>query len=358
MRRIYLYAVIPGDARPKLEIAGPGSDAPRLRIIRGDALAAVVGAAPAADFHAMPREQAVRYLLAHQRVVEAVMRSSAALPVKFGTTLPDEASVVGMLNRGRSLLEAPLVELAQYVQVELIVSWNIDDIVREVAAGDAIVRLKAQIAAQAGGASGEQRIAVGKLVKEGIDRHREDCRSRIVAAVRAVAADVVENALMDDRMIVNLALLLPKDAGDALDARLAALDREFGERLHFRCVGPLPPYSFATVEVSLPSFETIDRARHALSLGESAGLADIKSAYRRQIRQIHPDLAATKPAGDAGRLTDAYRTLVNYAAALPAGAARNAASEGCRFDRGAVEGSILVMVRRQALAGLQAESLP
>ena len=121
-----------------------------------------------------------------------------------------------------------------------------------------------------------------------IERHREDRRSRIVAAVRSVAADVVENALMDERMIANLALLMAKDAGDALDRRLAVLDKEFGERLHFRCVGPLPPYSFATVEVSLPSFDAVDRARHALSLGESAGLADIKSAYRRQIGRSTP----------------------------------------------------------------------
>ena len=69
---------------------------------------------------------------------------------------------------------------------------------------------------------------------------------------------------MDDRMVANLALLLPKPASDALDRRLAELDEEFGSRLNFRCVGPLPPYSFATVEVNPPSFEAIDRARRGL----------------------------------------------------------------------------------------------
>ncbi len=183
------------------------------------------------------------------------MRTAVALPVKFGTTLPDDAAVVSMLARGAPILAAPLAELAQYVQVELVVSWNIDDIVREAAADDAIVRFKALIASQPGGASHEQRLAIGKMMKEFIDRRREACRLRIVTAVRSVAADVVENALMDDRMIANLALLMARSAGEKLDRQLAALDKEFGERLHFRCVGPLPPYSFATVEVSLPSFE-------------------------------------------------------------------------------------------------------
>ena len=267
-----------------------------------------------------------------------------------------------MLKRGATVLAPPLTELSQHVQVELIVSWNIDDIVREFAADDVVVRLKAQIAAQPGGASNDQCIAIGKVVKEFVDRRREYCRNRIVTTVRSFAADVVENALMDERMIANLALLLAKDAGDALDKRLAELDKEFGERLHFRCIGPLPPYSFATVEVSLPSFEAIDGARRALSLGEK----------RRTWRKSSPPIIGRfgkctpislplQPAddGDATKLTDAYKTLMNYAEALPSAAGDETPGEtGYRFDRGTVEGSILVMVRRQDLTAARAEAQP
>ena len=360
MSRIYLYAIVPAAERPPLEVAGVWPPEPQVRIIRGDALAAVVGAAPPIDFRALSREDAVRYLLAHQRVVESVMRTSAALPVKFGTDLANEAAVASMLACGTTILAPPLAELSQHVQVELIVSWSIDDVLREVAAEDAVVRLKAQIAAETDGAtSRDQRLAIGRLVKDSIDRRRESYRSRIVTTVRSVAADLVENALMDDQMVANLALLLAKDASDALDHRLAELDEEFGKRLNFRCIGPLPPYSFATVEVGLPSFEAVDRARRVLSLGERAGLAEIKSAYRRQIRQVHPDLTAAVHVdeGDATRLTDAYKTLMNYAEALPSAAGDDAVGEtGYRFDRGTVEGSILVMVRRQDLTVARAET--
>ena len=172
----------------------------------------------------------------------------------------------------------------------------------------------------AGGAGSEQRLAIGKVVKESVDRHREDCRNRIVATIRSVAADLVENAVMDDRMVANLALLLAKDASDALDRRLAALDEEFGKRLNFRYIGPLPPYSFATVEVSLPSFEAVDRARRVLkprregrSCGNQVRLSSTDSASA-------PRSAATSVPVDEGgatRLTDAYKTLMNYAEALP-----------------------------------------
>jgi hypothetical protein len=361
MSRIYLYAVVPAVERPPFDVDGVWPVEPRVQIIRGEALAAVVSAAPPIDFAALSRDDAIRYLLAHQRVVETVMRSSAALPVKFGTTLPDEAAVVSMLVRGATVLAPPLAEHSQHVQVELIITWNIEDILRDVAAEDAVVRLKGEIAAQADGATGDQRLAIGKMVKESIDRRRELCRSRIVTAVRSIAADVAENALMDDRMVANLALLLAKDASDELDGRLAELDKEFGELLHFRCIGPLPPYSFATVEVGLPSFEAIDGARRALSLGESAGLSEIKSAYHRQIRQVHPDVKTAAPAEEIGaaRLTDAYKTLMKYAEALPSASGDEApGATGYRFDRSTVEGSILVMVRRQELAAAHAEAQP
>jgi len=359
MSRIYVYAIIPAGKRELLDVAGLWPADPQVRTIDGNGLAAVVSASPPVDFRGLAREEAVRYLLAHQRVVEAVMRISAALPVKFGTTLPDEATVASVVIRGAPVLMPPLAAVSQHIQVELVVCWRIEDVLQEIAGEEAVVKCKAQIDTQAGGATSDQCVAIGKLVKESIDRRRESYRSRIVTSVGSIAVDVIENALMDNRMVANLALLLAKDANDLLDRRLAELDEEFGGRLNFRCVGPLPPYSFATVELSLPSFEAIDRARRDLSLGQRAGLAEIKSAYRRRMREAHPDLRPALPtdADRAARLTDAYETLMTYAAALPASTDRDTSDDtSYRFDRGTVERSILLTVGRQELAAAAAEA--
>ena len=134
--------------------------------IARESLAAVVGASPPVNFQGLARADLAAYLLAHQRVVEAVMRASTALPVKFGTTLPDPSAIVSLLVHGAPILAPPLAELSQYIQVELVVSWKIDDVLHEIAAEDAILLLKAQISAQSQGATTDQRVAVGKLVKE------------------------------------------------------------------------------------------------------------------------------------------------------------------------------------------------
>jgi hypothetical protein len=336
------------------------ADDPRVHLLAGKSIGAVIGASPPIDFRALSREDAVRYLLSHQRVVEAVMRLTPALPVKFGTTLPDEAAVARLLERGAPVMAARLAEFARHVQVELIVTWNMEEVLRETAAEEDVACLKSKAETQPSAATTAMRIELGKLVKASIERRRASCRERILGALRPIATDLAENALMDDRMVANLALLLPESAGEALDQRLNELDREFGERLNFRCVGPLPPYSFATVEVSTPSFDVIDGARRALSLGDSANLADIKEAYYRLIRHHHPDRAPVQLAseGVSARLTDAYRTLTRYAASLLSTAGESARAEPeCRFDRVAVEDAILVAVRRQELAVSAPESM-
>ena len=58
MSRLYLYAIVPAAERPPFEVAGCGRPSRRCAIIRGDALAAVVSAAPPTDFRALSREDA------------------------------------------------------------------------------------------------------------------------------------------------------------------------------------------------------------------------------------------------------------------------------------------------------------
>jgi len=360
MSGIYVYAIIPAMQRQTFEVAGLCGADPRVRTICGNGIAAVVGTSPPIDFRALSREEAVRYLLAHQRVVEAVMRITPTLPVKFGTTLPDEAVVARLLERGAAVLATRLADLLQQVQVELIVTWSVEEAFREVAAEDAIAQLKSEIEAQGAEATTDARIALGRLVKEAIDSKRESYRRRILAVLRPMSTDLTENALMDDCMVANLALLLPVGASETLDQRLTQLDAEFDERLNFRCVGPLPPYSFATVEVSLPCFEAIDRARRSLDLGDSANLADIKAAYRKLIQRFHPDHGGASPGdGVSARLTDAYKTLTSYARALSSmnGEGPSAGSD-FRLDRGTIEGAILVAVQRQELASSCREAVP
>jgi len=54
-----------------------------------------------------------------------------------------------------------------------------------------------------------------------------------------------------DRQALNLQLLVDGARRAELDAVLSSLSVELGDRFAFRYVGPLPPYSFTELELSV-----------------------------------------------------------------------------------------------------------
>lgn len=348
MGATHLHAIIPTGDEVTFDVNGmDGSYGKVYSVPHGD-IAAVVSASPLADYRDLEREQAVHYLLNHQSVVETVMRSFPLLPVKFGTTLPDIPDVRLLLAQGESLFRTTLEKFAGLVQLEVVVLWNLSEVLQEIGQEEPIVQLKAQVTARGVEATVTERIAVGQMVQASLERRRAMLQDRLLPPLRELTLDTAINPLMDDNMVANVALLVDEAGSKAMEERLEALDEEFGGRLHFRCVGPLPPYSFASVEVQKLSFEAIDEARTQLGLGETASLDEIKHAYRRLAGRLHPDHNPDNP--DAGArmtaLTQAYDLLTMYAGNL-ASEGENAQQAACRFDRQTVEKTLLIAIRRQ-----------
>lgn len=356
MSELSLYAIFaPGDAvAPQAAIDGA-------RVVRHGGLAALVGEDGGGDLQALSREEAVRRLIDHQRIVEGVMGQGVVLPVKFGTTLPDEGAVVRVLAQAAPMFRPRLAALAGQVQIELAVTWPVQTVLGEIAAGDDVRRLKATIVARGEQATVDERVALGRFVKAALDGRRAAAAEVIRAAVAPLVADVVENALLDDRMVANLALLVPQAGIAALEQAVDRLDVVFGGLMTFRLVGPLPPYSFAMVEVARTSVAEIETARQALGLGLAADPDEIRAAYRQAAKQCHPDVG-TAPGPDADArfacLTAAYRSLAAYAEARRGLAATDAVDAEGDFEPSAVERTMIVAVRRQDAAASGAGAAP
>ena len=342
MAMMHLYAVIP--ARKEARLGVVGVDQREVRCIAAGNFAAVVGGAPLPDYRDIDRKQAIGYLLAHQRVVETVMREHRLLPVKFGTILPDEHSVLRLLAQGADVFRTALTRLESKIQVEVMALWNLNAVLQEAAREDSVVRFKSAAATATKAVGVEDQVALGKMVYSLVEERRASLKDSLVSRLREVACDVIVNPDMDESMVMNLALLVEDNARDLLDARLRELDTEFGGKLNFRCVGPLPPYSFATVEVKVPTFYEVDKARRLLELGERHHRSEIKQAYRRLVGPIHPDICPDNPEADGlvSDLASAYRLLMSYADSSGGGEPMV-----CSFDRRTVERTVMISICRQ-----------
>jgi hypothetical protein len=158
-------------------------------------------------------------------------------------------------------------------------------------------------------------------------------------------------------MVANLALLINRPSKEILDRQLEALDQEFNGQLLFRCVGPLPPYSFATVDVQVPSFETVDKARRTLGLEDLVVANDIKQAYYQLATRLHPDRNRDDPEAPTrmAELAEAHQFLTAYAEAVRAwqggdkhgnnGTSR--ALPNIPFDQQTVARVMMISIRRQ-----------
>jgi hypothetical protein len=121
--------------------------------------------------------------------------------------------------------------------------------------------------------------------------------------------------LMDEKMVLNTAFLLSRSRLTDFERRIEAINDGFEEKLNFRCVGPLPPYSFYTLEISKPQFEQIDWARKQLGLAcDFVTAEDIKKAHRRSALACHPDKnpGAANIEKKFDETAKAYKILLNY----------------------------------------------
>jgi len=327
------------------DVVGMDEDDQAYSIVRGD-LAAVVSATPLDDYRGLDRTTGVRYLVIHQQVIEAVMEEYSILPVKFGTVLPDKAWVQRLLEKGDVLFHETLKKVMGRVQMEVVVLWNLAAVFQEIGQGETVVQLKAKLTGRPPEETVAERVVMGQVVQGLLERRRSALEHRLLPSLKEVAFDSVVNPSMNDSMVINLALLVDEAGRQALDRRLEQLDKEFKGQLTFRRVGPLPPYSFATVQVRIPSFQEVDQARRLLELAEVVDPDNIKQAYRRMAGQFHPDHNLDDPAAEdrMAKLTEAYLLLSAYTNSIPE------SGYPLLFDRQTVEQSLLIAINRQSEA--------
>ncbi len=205
---------------------------------------------------AIERYEATRQnLLAHERVIEAVMREQTPLPVRFGTVADHDkpvANIQKLLESRAAEFDRLLHEMEGMVELGLKAFWRSENLVFDeiVAENERIRTLRDALQRQPGGVSQVARMRLGEMVKTALARKRDAEASRILAPLRLIADRVTDNPVLLDRMIVNSAFLVRQDRESEFDQLVASLDRELGQPIRLMYVGPVAPYNFVRIVVN------------------------------------------------------------------------------------------------------------
>ncbi len=299
---------------------------------------AVVSDCEIVDYTFMRKDVLARLLVRHQKVIERIMSFEyTIIPMRLGIFAKNQTEVKDILNKGYRLIKDVAHKINEKVEIDVSATWSdFNTILKEAGEEKEIKEFKEKLLANPKGVTLEAQMKAGAMVKKALDGKRQRCASKIQDTLMSISEDSRQHELMDDKMVINSAFLIEKYKQKDFDRKVEKLNTEFGERLNFRCVGPLPPYSFYTLEIKKMEFKDLDWARKKLELNIATSKDEIRKAYQRQAFSLHPDKNPNVPGieREFDEVTKAYKTLWEYCQ-----------GEKCSFDEEEFKkNSILVKV--------------
>jgi hypothetical protein len=213
---IYVYAISDSPDRPEVR----GLQGAALSTSGRDGLFAIWSEHEEARLEA---DEAV--LLEHERVVEALLKQGAVLPMRFGSWMRDPAAVLELLDERRSEFELGLERVRGAVEI------GVRALVRE------------EPAERVPALAGADRPGTAYMLA----RLNDEKRSALVAAHLRGPLQALSRASADRKTSlsgsVNTAYLVDRGDVDAFRAAVQKLD-EVVDEATIVCTGPWPPYSF------------------------------------------------------------------------------------------------------------------
>ncbi|ODS34280.1 MAG: gas vesicle protein [Candidatus Scalindua rubra] len=312
----YIYGVINLNNGDNFQPIKAGWGNQELYAISHQDIACVVSDSPGLNLEIMEKEELGRYLVNHQSAIEEVMKTHTIIPIKFGTEVENKLEVGQILERGYSKFKDRLKNFDGKIELDVTAVWSdLNKIIKVMGEEDKEIRdFKEKIARKPPGETLQDRIKIGVMIKTALEKKNEETQNQIIDCLKEKAIDFQKHKIMDDRMILTCAFLLDRDKESEFDEALNELDKRHDGLINFKCVGPLPPYSFTTMEVKKVGFRQLNEAGNLLDLGEEVTADDIKDSYRKKTLDCHPDKDPDDPvlAERFEEITRAYKMLTSF----------------------------------------------
>lgn len=273
----------------------------------------VVSNSPIQDYTSILKETLGHLLIKHQTIIEEIMKNHTIIPAKFGTFVFDDDEVIDVLKRGYSKFKELFLILDEKIEVNVSATWaDLNSIMKEISEKDKQIReFKTEIIRKPPSQNFQDRIKIGMMIKDSLDKRREKEQTHIIDYLKEFTIDFQKHPVMDGKMILNCAFLLEKRKEPDFDLKLKTLDKEYQQKVNFRCIGPLPSYSFFTCQLKRVKYSQIDQARKLLGLTDKLSLEKIKDSYRKIAQKDHPDkdLNNLQLEEDFEKINQAYQLL-------------------------------------------------
>jgi Gas vesicle synthesis protein GvpL/GvpF len=243
----YVYGIL--HSRDKLEFGrvGIGGAGELVYSVNYQDIAAVVSNTSVYIFDPT-RENA----LAHEHVIETVMKNYTIIPMSFGTVFRTDNDIREVLKSIYSSLKDVLHQMGGKLEFGLKVNWDRDRIIEDIKQeNEEIRKFHQEIIRKHLQSTYLARMQLGRMIDKALAERSIAYVREIYEALRGVCVASRDNQPIGDKMIMNAAFLVEREREPEFDEAINNIAKKYGQRLKFKYTGPWPPYNFVNIRLKL-----------------------------------------------------------------------------------------------------------
>jgi uncharacterized protein (UPF0297 family) len=190
--------------------------------------------------------------LAHEHVIETVMKNYSIIPMSFGTVFRTDDDIREVLKSIYSSLKDVLKQMAGKLEFGLKVNWDRDEIIEQLKQEDEEIRkFHQEIIRKHLQSTYLARMQLGRMIDKALVERATQYVREIYEGLRGVCVASRDNQPIGEKMIMNAAFLVERQREADFDAVVNRIARKYGKRLRFKYTGPWPPYNFVNIRLKL-----------------------------------------------------------------------------------------------------------
>jgi hypothetical protein len=243
----YVYGIVQTKERMDFGKIGIGGAGESVYTVNHMDIAAVVSKTAVAIFDPT-RENA----LAHEHVIETVMKNYTIIPMSFGTVFRTDDDIREVLKSIYASLKDVLKQMSGKLEFGLKVNWDRDQIIEELKQQDEeIGRFHQEIIRKQLQSTYFARMQLGRMIDKALAERATQYVREIYEGLRGVCVASRDNQPIGDKMIMNAAFLVDRSREAEFDSVVNKIAKKYGKRLKFKYTGPWPPYNFVNIRLKL-----------------------------------------------------------------------------------------------------------
>ena len=249
----YIYCIVAANEERDFPVKGIGDRGDSAYSICYQDIGAVISDTPIVKYPVNRKNT-----IAHQLVMEKIMKDYTILPVRFCTIAEDKEGIPSKDRIKQKILKerydefnALLVEMKNKAELGLKALWtDMDLIFEEILNKNREIRiLKNKLGSMKGTEGHNERIRLGGLVKSALEKRKEKEANTILKPLKKISVDNRINDTFSDRMLLNAAFLVDQAQGEKFDSCVNELQESRNGRIKLKYVGPMPALNFVEVVV-------------------------------------------------------------------------------------------------------------